>query len=150
MSATEFTSAKTEITAAIADVLEVHPSLVTVAVKATTRRHLATGESVVLEAKVFVTPAAAVAMEAKVTAVQASPAALATKVSAAAGPSVSCSASVANPTQAAGQTPPTPAPTISPGSGPEEELDANCAPGKAPGGQSACVALSSALLLLFA
>ena len=106
MSATEFTAEAAGITAAIADVLEVHPTMVTVTVQSTNRRRLAAGDSVVLEVKVFVAPAAAAGMEAKVTAVQASPTVLATKVSEAAGPSVSCT-----PTEVVDQTPPA-APTV--------------------------------------
>jgi hypothetical protein len=135
VSADEFASKKTEVTAAIAYVLEVHPTMLEVTVKGAGRR-LAVGDSVILEAKVFVTPAAAAAMEAKITTVQADPAVLNSKVSAAAGPTVTATATVADPTQTAGQTPPA-APTPAPESKElkdEKKSNAGAAIGGALGG----------------
>ena len=120
MSVDEFNDeeAKPKITAAIADVLEADPSMVTVDVK---KHKLGHGipriplhhdadDSVVLVVKVFGFPDAAAAMAAKVTAIQGKEPTfrmLATKVSVAAGPDVTCTASLTDPTQTHGHAPPT-------------------------------------------
>jgi hypothetical protein len=105
VSADEFASKKTEVTAAIAYVLEVHPTMLEVTVKGAGRR-LGASDSVILEAKVFVTPADAAAMETKITTVQADTTLLNSKVSTALGPTVTATATVALPTQTENQTPP--------------------------------------------
>jgi hypothetical protein len=122
MSVDEFNDeeAKPKITAAIADVLEADPSMVTVDVK---KHKLGHGikkhklglhhdadDSVVLVVKVFGLPDAAAAMDAKVTAIQGKEPTfrmLATKVSVAAGPDVTCTASLTDPIQTHGHAPPT-------------------------------------------
>jgi hypothetical protein len=127
MSANEFEGKKTEVTTAIAEVLGVHPSMCVVAIK--THRRLASGDSVVLEVAVFVTPGTAAAMETKVTAVKASPSFLASQVSTAAGPTVTATATVTAPTQQADQSPPAATTTTAPSTPPVavESQDANSA-----------------------
>jgi len=112
MSAAEFITDKKEITKAIADTLEVHPSMLIVTVKSNRRRHLtANGDQVTLEVQIFVTPEKATAMEEKVMVVQTSngSSALSNKIASAAGFDNALSASVSDPVTKINQTPP-PAP----------------------------------------
>ena len=112
MSAAEFKTNKKEITKAIADTLEVHPSMLIVTVKSSRRRRLtADGDQVTLEVQIFVTPEKATAMEKKVMVVKTSSGSsvLSSKIASAAGFSNTLSASVSAPVTESNQTPP-PAP----------------------------------------
>jgi len=131
MSADTFASKKTEVTAAIAYVLEVHHTMLEVTVKGLNRR-LAESDSVILEAKVFVTPEDAVAMETKITAVKDDTNLLTSKVSTAVA--VTVTASVALPTETEGQTPPAAPTTAAPESKDEKKSNAGAAIGGAIGG----------------
>jgi len=136
MSADTFASKKTEVTAAIAYVLEVHHTMLEVTVKGLNRR-LAESDSVILEAKVFVTPADAAAMETKITAVKDDTTLLTSKVSTALGPDATVTASVALPTQTEDQTPPAAPTTAAPESKElkdEKKSNAGAAIGGAIGG----------------
>ena len=134
MSADTFASKKTEVTAAIAYVLEVHHTMLEVTVKGMNRR-LQASDSVILEAKVFVTPEDAAAMGTKITAVKDDTTLLTSKVSTAAA--VTITASVALPTKTEGQTPPAAPTTAAPESKElkdEKKSNAGAAIGGAIGG----------------
>jgi hypothetical protein len=145
MSADTFASKKTEVTAAIAYVLEVHHTMLEVTVKGVNRR-LAASDSVILEVKVFVTPEDAAAMETKITNVKDDTTLLTNTVSTALA--VTVTASVALPTEMEDQTPPA-APTTAAPESKELKAEKKSNAGAAIGGAIGGIAGLALLYLLY-